>query len=116
MDILPAGPKWQITELEVDGYNVERKIELIWRDGLKVVESLFGNPIFAQNMSFDPLRVWSGAEMEYGEWFTSHDAYDIQVRVLHILFRVLKLTSHCSPPCPQAPRLYRSLLLQTRLL
>ncbi|KIK11804.1 hypothetical protein PISMIDRAFT_68816, partial [Pisolithus microcarpus 441] len=62
MDALPSGPRWQVMELEVDGYNTEKKIELIYRDGLEVIESLFGNPIFAQNMSFDPLHVWRNAE------------------------------------------------------
>ena len=30
MDILPSGPKWQVTELEVDSYNIEKKTKLIW--------------------------------------------------------------------------------------
>ncbi|KAF9235496.1 hypothetical protein BU15DRAFT_64848, partial [Melanogaster broomeanus] len=78
MDILPSGPKWQVTELEVEGYKVEKKVELIWRDGLEVVQSIFGNPIFAQNMSFDPIRVWEGNGPEYGEWFTANEAHRIQ--------------------------------------
>ncbi|KAI6156556.1 hypothetical protein BKA82DRAFT_3964805, partial [Pisolithus tinctorius] len=79
MDTLPSGPKWQVMQLEVDGYNTEKKIELVYRDGLEVVESLFGNPIFAQNMSFDPLHVWRNTEHEYSEWFTAHEATRIQV-------------------------------------
>ncbi|KIO01510.1 hypothetical protein M404DRAFT_28551 [Pisolithus tinctorius Marx 270] len=78
MDTLPSGPKWQVMQLEVDGYNTEKKIKLIYRDGLEVVESLFGNPIFAQNMSFDPLHVWRNTEREYGEWFMAHEATRIQ--------------------------------------
>ncbi|KAI6009745.1 hypothetical protein PISMIDRAFT_117447 [Pisolithus microcarpus 441] len=78
MDALPSGPRWQVMELEVDGYNMEKKIKLIYRDGLEVIESLFGNPIFAQNMLFDPLHVWRNAECEYGEWFTAREAIRIQ--------------------------------------
>ncbi|KAI6155646.1 hypothetical protein BKA82DRAFT_17490 [Pisolithus tinctorius] len=78
MDTLPSGLKWQVMQLEVDGYNTEKKIELIYQDGLEVVESLFGNPIFAQNMSFDPLHVWRNTEREYGEWFTVDEATRIQ--------------------------------------
>ena len=79
MDILPSGPKWHITELKVDSYNIEKKTELIWWDGLEVIESLFGNPIFAQNMCFDPLRMWEGTDVEYGEWFTANELFCIQV-------------------------------------
>ena len=79
MDILPSGPKWHITELEVDSYNIEKKTELIWWDGLEVIESLFGNPIFAQNMCFDPLHMWEGTDVEYGEWFTANELFYIQV-------------------------------------
>ncbi|KAI6159156.1 hypothetical protein EDD17DRAFT_1779017 [Pisolithus thermaeus] len=78
MDTLPSGPGWKVMELEVDGYKTEKKIELIFQDGLEVVESLFGNPIFCQNMSFDPLSLWNNAEREYGEWFTAHKASRIQ--------------------------------------
>ncbi|KAG1848559.1 hypothetical protein DFJ58DRAFT_842935 [Suillus subalutaceus] len=53
-------------------------IHLIWRDGLEVAKSLFGNPIFAQNMSFDPLHVREGAQREYGEWFTANRAFSTQ--------------------------------------
>ncbi|KAG9310720.1 hypothetical protein JVU11DRAFT_9321 [Chiua virens] len=78
MDLLPSGPKWQVTELEVDGYEVEKKIQLIWRDGLDVAQSIFGNPIFGQNMTFDPIKVWDGDDREYGEWFTADEAFRIQ--------------------------------------
>ncbi|KIN93699.1 hypothetical protein M404DRAFT_35826 [Pisolithus tinctorius Marx 270] len=65
-------------QLEVDGYDTGKKIDLIYRDGLEVVESLFGNPIFAQNMTFDPLRIQRNGEEEYGEWFTAQEATRIQ--------------------------------------
>ncbi|KAI6115800.1 hypothetical protein EDD17DRAFT_1470754 [Pisolithus thermaeus] len=91
MDALPSGPRWQVMELEVDGYNTEKKIELIYRDGLEVVESLFGNPIFAQNMTFDPLHVWRNAECEYGEWFTAREATRIQVVIFCLFYRLLSI-------------------------
>ncbi|KIO11448.1 hypothetical protein M404DRAFT_126753 [Pisolithus tinctorius Marx 270] len=78
MDTLPSGPGWQVMQLEVDGYDTGKKIDLIYRDGLEVVESLFGNPIFAQNMTFDPLRIQRNGEEEYGEWFTAQEATRIQ--------------------------------------
>ncbi|KIK80446.1 hypothetical protein PAXRUDRAFT_158673 [Paxillus rubicundulus Ve08.2h10] len=79
MDILPSGQKWQVMELEVGGYQVGKNIELIWWDGLKGIQSIFGNPIFAQNMTFNPIRVWEGNGPEYSEWFTANEAHCIQV-------------------------------------
>ncbi|KIK73204.1 hypothetical protein PAXRUDRAFT_21117 [Paxillus rubicundulus Ve08.2h10] len=78
MDALPSGPKWKITEIEVEGYDIEKKIELIYQDGLEVVDSLFGNPIFAQSMSFYPLKIWQDSVPKYGKWFTAREATRIQ--------------------------------------
>ncbi|KAI6139186.1 hypothetical protein BKA82DRAFT_4332359 [Pisolithus tinctorius] len=78
MDTLPLGSGWQVMQLEVDGYNTGKKIDLIYHDGLEVVESLFGNPIFAQNMTFDLLRIQRNGEEEYREWFTAQEATHIQ--------------------------------------
>jgi hypothetical protein len=92
MDLLPAGPKWSITQFEVQGYTTAAPIHLIWRDGLEVAKSLFGNPIFAQNMSFDPLQVWEGAQREYGEWFTANRAFSTQVCALFCIITLLTNT------------------------
>ncbi|KAH7903179.1 hypothetical protein BJ138DRAFT_1021044, partial [Hygrophoropsis aurantiaca] len=55
MDTLPAGPRWQSTIIEVDNYKTTDPISLIWCDGLEVVESIFGDPIFGADMTFDPI-------------------------------------------------------------
>lgn len=89
MDLLPPGPKWQTTQFEVQGYTTAAPIHLIWRDGLEVAKSLFGNPIFAQNMSFDPLHVWEGAQREYGEWFTANRAFSTQVCAFFLYHHIL---------------------------
>ncbi|KAI5983005.1 hypothetical protein F5J12DRAFT_787988 [Pisolithus orientalis] len=78
MDTLPSGPGWQVMQLEVDGYDTGKKINLIYCDGLEVVESLFRNLIFAQNMTFDPLCIQRNGEEEYREWFTAQEATWIQ--------------------------------------
>ncbi|KAI5998547.1 hypothetical protein F5J12DRAFT_928852 [Pisolithus orientalis] len=74
MDTLPSGPGWQVMQLKVGGYNTGKKIDLIYCDGLEVVESLFGNPIFAQNMTFNLLCIQRNGEEEYREWFTAQEA------------------------------------------
>ncbi|KAI5993810.1 hypothetical protein F5J12DRAFT_907305 [Pisolithus orientalis] len=73
MDTLPLGPGWQVMQLEVDGYDTGKKIDLIYCDGLEVVESLFRNLIFSQNMTFDLLRIQRNGEEEYREWFTAQE-------------------------------------------
>ncbi|KAI5991668.1 hypothetical protein F5J12DRAFT_786314 [Pisolithus orientalis] len=54
-DTLSSGLKWQVKQLKVNGYNTEKKIRLMYRDGLEVVE-----------------------KHKYGEWFTAHEATCIQ--------------------------------------
>ncbi|KAG2361131.1 hypothetical protein BDR07DRAFT_1486222 [Suillus spraguei] len=57
MDLVPPRLKWCIMQFEVQWYTTAAPIHLIWCDDLEVAKSLFGYPIFAQNMSFDPLHV-----------------------------------------------------------
>ncbi|KAG1791079.1 uncharacterized protein HD556DRAFT_1433078 [Suillus plorans] len=75
---LPTGPKWRSTTLEMTGYPTIQPINLIWRDGLEVVQDLFANPIFANHMTYDPHVVVDGGEREYSEYFTAQQAYEIQ--------------------------------------
>lgn len=57
---------------------------LYWRDGLEVVEHLFGNPMFASSMDFGPYQEFeegtTGQERIYGEFMRGDHAWDIQVR------------------------------------
>ncbi|KAG1897870.1 uncharacterized protein F5891DRAFT_1129793 [Suillus fuscotomentosus] len=78
MASLPTRPKWRSTTLEITGYPTIQPIQLIWRDGLSVVEDLFANPIFANNMTYDPHVVVDGNEHEYSEYFTARQASEIQ--------------------------------------
>ncbi|KIM60592.1 hypothetical protein SCLCIDRAFT_123741 [Scleroderma citrinum Foug A] len=79
INTLPPGPKWQSMILEVEGYKTVDPILLIWRDGLEVAESLFGDPIFGAHMRFDPLHINGASGREYGEWFSAMQAHKIQV-------------------------------------
>ncbi|KAH7921465.1 hypothetical protein BV22DRAFT_1107182 [Leucogyrophana mollusca] len=78
LDILPKGPQWRSTTFQIDGYPTKHPITLIWRDALEVVRDLFGNPVFAQGMSYDPHIVFDGLEREFGEWMTGDRAWAIQ--------------------------------------
>ena len=65
--------------LEFEGYKTVDPITFIWRDGLEVAESLFGDPTFGTHMRFDPIRIDGPSGREYGEWFSAKQAHEIQV-------------------------------------
>ncbi|KAG0693496.1 hypothetical protein DFH29DRAFT_816265, partial [Suillus ampliporus] len=80
MQQLPdRGPKWQCTKLKLKGYESEQPIHLIWRDGLEVTKQLFANPVYANHMCYDPHYIYQGQERQFGEFWTSNDAWAIQV-------------------------------------
>ncbi|KAG1884610.1 hypothetical protein F4604DRAFT_1878654 [Suillus subluteus] len=79
MQQLPGhGPKWQCTKLKLKGYESEQPIHLIWRDGLEVTKQLFANPVYANHMCYDPHYIYQGQEHQFGEFWTSDDAWEIQ--------------------------------------
>ena len=79
MDAIPKGPSWCCTKIHIEGYPTRDPIKLYWRDALEVVQELFGNPIFAQHMEYDPYIILDGPEWEYGEWMSGEEAHRIQV-------------------------------------
>ncbi|KAG1907062.1 uncharacterized protein F5891DRAFT_940310 [Suillus fuscotomentosus] len=82
MDALPKGPQWRCTTIETDGYVTTHPVHLIWRDALEVTKHIFGNPIFANDMEFDPYEIFVDGEREYGEWMSSSRAHDIQACII----------------------------------
>ncbi|KAG1906459.1 uncharacterized protein F5891DRAFT_1125401 [Suillus fuscotomentosus] len=54
MDALPKGPKWHCTTIHTEGYITTHPVHLIWRDALEVTRHIFDNPVFANDMEFDP--------------------------------------------------------------
>lgn len=83
METLPGGPDWYIDTIQVDGYTTTKPIRLYWRDGLEVAEWIFGNPVFANHMFFDPVRVHTvTGEREYTEYMSGDQAWENQVRFM----------------------------------
>ncbi|KAG2029520.1 hypothetical protein BDR03DRAFT_880521 [Suillus americanus] len=79
MQQLPGrGPKWQCTKLKLKGYDSEQPIHLIWRDGLEVMKQLFANPVYANHMCYDPHYIYQDQEHQFGEFWTSNNAWEIQ--------------------------------------
>ncbi|KAG1720320.1 hypothetical protein EDD22DRAFT_962866 [Suillus occidentalis] len=78
MDALPKGPKWRCTTIHTEGYITTHPVHLIWRNALEVTRHIFGNPVFANDMEFDPYEIKVNGEREYGEWMSCSRAHDIQ--------------------------------------
>jgi len=55
--------------LEFEGYKTVDLIMFIWRDGLEVAESLFGDPTFSTHMRFDPIRIDGPLGVSMGSGF-----------------------------------------------
>ncbi|EGO30139.1 hypothetical protein SERLADRAFT_404449 [Serpula lacrymans var. lacrymans S7.9] len=70
MDFLPSGPKWKMQTLVVVGYLTMAPIRLFFRDGLEVANSIFSNPIFA-NQALEEHCV-------YSEFMTADYAWELQ--------------------------------------
>ncbi|KAG1842345.1 hypothetical protein F4604DRAFT_1689986 [Suillus subluteus] len=65
MDALPKGPKWRCTTIQTEGYITTHPVHLIWRDALEVTQHIFGNPVFTNDMEFDPYEIYDNGEREF---------------------------------------------------
>lgn len=57
MDALPKGLKWRCTTMQTEGYITTHPVHLIWRNALEVTRHIFGDPVFANDMEFDPYEI-----------------------------------------------------------
>ncbi|KAG2155027.1 uncharacterized protein EDB93DRAFT_1239317 [Suillus bovinus] len=64
MDALPKGPKWRCMTIHTEA--------------LEVMQHIFGNSIFANNVEFDPYEIKVNREREYSEWMSCSRAHKIQ--------------------------------------
>lgn len=63
-------------------YPTTKPIYLYWCDGLEAAKWIFGNPVFANHMQYDPVKVFTdefGDEREFSEYMTADYAWNIQV-------------------------------------
>lgn len=84
MEALPVTPRWKCTPIHTDGYTTTHPVNLIWRDALEVVHDIFGNPIFANHMEYDPYEINDNGEHEYGEWMSCEHAFEIQASTFKV--------------------------------
>ncbi|KAI5981111.1 hypothetical protein EDD15DRAFT_2560938 [Pisolithus albus] len=78
IDAIPKGPTWHCTKIDTTGYVTKDPVYVFWRDALEVTREIFGNPVFARHMEYDPYQVYEGMEREYGEWMSGDEAHRIQ--------------------------------------
>ncbi|KAG1842449.1 hypothetical protein C8R48DRAFT_679004 [Suillus tomentosus] len=64
--------------MEFTGYKTTYPLQLIWRDALEVVKQLFGDPVFANHITFQPHVVDIGGQREYGDYMSANMAWKIQ--------------------------------------
>jgi len=79
MDAIPKGPAWHCTRIVAKGYVTKEPVYLFWHDALEVTREIFGDPVFARHMEYDPYEIFEGGEREYGEWMSGDEAHRIQV-------------------------------------
>jgi len=72
-------------KINTQGYVTKEPVYLFWHDALEVMWEIFGDPVFAQHMEYDPYQIFEGTEREYGEWMSGDEAYRIQVSQCHLL-------------------------------
>jgi hypothetical protein len=87
IELMPAGPKWHATVLEMNGFTTSRPITLFWRDSLQCVKFLFGNPIFAGAMEYKPHRIFDADDRTnryYAGVMSADWSWHVQVRTSFI--------------------------------
>ena len=85
LDAILKGPVWHCTKIDTKGYVTKEPVYLFWRNALEVTWEIFGDPVFAQHMEYDPYQIFEGTEREYGEWMSGDEAHRIQVSQCHFL-------------------------------
>ncbi|KAG1827707.1 hypothetical protein EV424DRAFT_1471504 [Suillus variegatus] len=78
MDALPCLAEWKVSKLEFTGYKTVHPIQLIWRDALEVIKQLFSDPVFTNNITFQPHVVHVGNQCKYGDYMSADLAWKIQ--------------------------------------
>jgi hypothetical protein len=88
VELLPKVPDWKVKKITISGYATRDPMFLFYRDALDCVEYLFGNPLFAGNMDFCPIRFYQDTEKTiriFTEWFTGNAAWEMQVGPIFVL-------------------------------
>lgn len=72
-------------------YPSTKPIHLYWRDGLEAAKWIFANPVFANHMQYDPVKMFTSQareEREFSEYMSGKYAWSVQVWFEFALFDV----------------------------
>ena len=93
VDLLPTGPAWMCEIIKVvgdrmgeDGLPLVENVELWKRDALQIVASLISNPVFKNDIAYQPEKVYrdkTGKIRVYDEMWTGDWWWETQVRMLN---------------------------------
>jgi hypothetical protein len=99
IDELPRGVEWTYRPVNLNGDMLDdngkpmtEHLELWYRDPVKVMQELMGNPIFKEVMRFAPERVYcdsAGMERVVNEMWTAEWWWEMQVSVLSDLPKII---------------------------
>jgi hypothetical protein len=82
IELLPSGPQWLVQDVQIPGDPSSMDLPLYYRDGLEVFKFLFGNPVYARFMSYEPCKVYCDKQKGkriYTEIMTGDWAWECQV-------------------------------------
>jgi hypothetical protein len=68
--------------VQVPGDTTSTDLTLYYRDGLEVFKYLFGNPVYKNFMSYEPIKIYTNKRKEkriYTEMMTGNWAWESQV-------------------------------------
>lgn len=97
IDSLPTGPEFRCVEVTIDGDQCDEEgrtsetLELWMRDPLECVKELMGNPAFADEMTYAPVREWNGSSRVYSEAWTGDWWWDTQVHTMVLYIELFLL-------------------------
>ena len=90
VDLLPTGPDWICELVKVvgdrtgeDGQPIIEEVELWRRDPVEIIQSLIANPMFKDEIAYEPEKVYKdnrGKIRVYDEMWTGDWWWDTQVR------------------------------------
>jgi len=66
MNAIPKGLAWHCMRIVAKGYVTKEPVYLFWHDVLEIMWEIFGDPVFARHMEYNPYEVFEGGEYEYG--------------------------------------------------
>ncbi|KAG1849723.1 hypothetical protein F4604DRAFT_1883751 [Suillus subluteus] len=82
-EMLPSGPSWKC-QIIPSIHPTKSPIQLVWRDPVECLESIFSNPLFHDKLDFIPRHIYKTAVRllcVYSEWLMGDSAWEMQTQL-----------------------------------